>query len=123
MLNCCYMFLDRVRGEYDEMPDLKLTMWQACRLWNLDAELCEDIFATLVSEGFLLQTAGGAYLRRSGHRHRSICASGPDWLPAGPAEDGARTEEDESGDDDPVLERPDDGPVTPLEAEPVGLGV
>jgi hypothetical protein len=55
--------LNRIRGEYDEMPDLKLTSWQACRLWNLTAALCDSMLETLVSERFLVRTATGAYLR------------------------------------------------------------
>jgi hypothetical protein len=78
------MFLDRVRGEYEEMPDLKLTMWQACRLWNLDVPLCEDIFATLVTEGFLWRTEDGAYLRRRVGSHAPVHNSRQaDWASVG----------------------------------------
>jgi hypothetical protein len=65
--------LDRIRGEYDEMPGLKLNSWQACRLWNLPATLCDSMLETLVLERFLMRTADGAYLRggteRTGQRH------------------------------------------------------
>lgn len=57
--------LNRIRGEYDEMPDLKLTSWQACRLWNLAAPVCDSMLETLVSERFLVRTRDGAYLRES----------------------------------------------------------
>jgi hypothetical protein len=30
----------RIRGEYREMPGLRLTFAQACRLWQLDAPTC-----------------------------------------------------------------------------------
>lgn len=30
---------ERIRGEFLEMPGLKLTTAQACRLWNLTPEL------------------------------------------------------------------------------------
>ena len=33
--------------EYAEMPGLKLTFWQARRLWNLSEDLCERALATL----------------------------------------------------------------------------
>ena len=56
--------LNRIQMEYLEMPDLRLTSWQAQRLWNLDQPTCDEIFATLVREQFLSQTVDGAYLRR-----------------------------------------------------------
>ena len=70
-------FLDRIRGEYVEMPDLKLTNWQACRLWNLDAYLCDDILTALVEEGFLTRTDDGAYLRRDTGRRRGWASIRP----------------------------------------------
>ena len=56
--------LNRIQMEYLEMPGLRLTSWQAQRLWNLDETTCDEIFATLVREQFLSQTVDGAYLRR-----------------------------------------------------------
>ncbi|MGE0040839.1 MAG: hypothetical protein AB7H88_21080 [Vicinamibacterales bacterium] len=54
--------LTRARGEYLEMPGLSLTVAQACRLWQLDTALCVEVFAHLVSEGYLRQTARGVYV-------------------------------------------------------------
>ena len=122
MFNRGQMFLDRVRGEYDEMPDLKLTNWQACRLWNLEAQLCDDILATLLREGFLSRTASGAYVRRTPVRRLPVRASGPDWLPGGPGGD-EQAERDESGDDDPPSEQSHETPGHDTEAELVALGV
>ena len=34
----------RVRGEYCEMPGLRLTVSQACRLWHADVSTCEMLF-------------------------------------------------------------------------------
>lgn len=53
-----------IQMEYAEMPGLKLTFWQARRLWNLSDELCERALAALTGSGFLTQTADGAYIRR-----------------------------------------------------------
>jgi hypothetical protein len=50
--------------EYVEMPELKLTLWQASRLWTLPIDMCEAALATLVATGFLVQTTDGAYRRR-----------------------------------------------------------
>ena len=56
--------LRRIRVEYMEMPDLKLTRAQARRLWNLTQEACDVALATLVRSGFLGQTTDGQFLRR-----------------------------------------------------------
>ncbi len=45
--------LQRIRGEYIEMPGLTLTIAQASRLWRLEPSLCKDLLGRLVSEGFL----------------------------------------------------------------------
>ena len=44
------------------MPGLRLTVAQACRLWQLDVVLCTKVFDRLMSEGFLQQTNTGFYL-------------------------------------------------------------
>jgi hypothetical protein len=40
----------RIRGEYREMPGLRLTFAQACRLWQVDASTCEAVLHTLLKE-------------------------------------------------------------------------
>jgi hypothetical protein len=52
----------RVRGEYAEMPGLRITLAQACRLWQLDVSTCELLLDRLVREGFLHQTNSGFYI-------------------------------------------------------------
>ena len=56
--------LTRIEMEYREMPDLKLTFWQARRLWNLDDAICETALTTLVAARFLARTIDGRYIRR-----------------------------------------------------------
>ena len=51
--------------EYAEMPELKLTFWQARCLWNLPSDLCERALGALIGKGFLTRTAEGAYIRRT----------------------------------------------------------
>jgi hypothetical protein len=46
----------RIRGEYSEMPGLRLTFVQACRLWQVEASTCEMLLEQLVRETFLLKT-------------------------------------------------------------------
>ena len=40
--------LTRVKGEFIEMPGLKLRVEQAQRLWNLDRTICEMVLRSLV---------------------------------------------------------------------------
>ena len=54
--------LTRIRKEYLEMPDLRLTNRQASRLWNLDQTACNAILDTLIKDRFLSQTGDGAYV-------------------------------------------------------------
>lgn len=54
----------RVRGEYLEMPGLRLTEAQAARLLGLEPHVCCEVFATLVAEGFLGRTQDGCLVRR-----------------------------------------------------------
>jgi hypothetical protein len=56
--------LQRIRMEYIEMPDLRLTLRQARRLWNLEAAVCDELLGVLLHEGFLARANDGAFLRR-----------------------------------------------------------
>jgi hypothetical protein len=60
----------RVRAEYLEMLGLRVTLAQACRLWQVDAATCEALLERLVREGFLCKTEGGFYTASSGTRRR-----------------------------------------------------
>ena len=55
--------LRRVRGEYIEMPGLRLTTAQAQRLWGLDRAVCDALLAALVEAKFLFRTRDGAFIR------------------------------------------------------------
>jgi hypothetical protein len=57
--------LTRVRGEYQEMPGLRLTFAQACRLWQMEPLLCDAVLDTLVREQFLFRTLDGAFIAAS----------------------------------------------------------
>lgn len=59
------MLVARIRGEYREMPGLRLTFAQACRLWQMDAATCELVLHTLLTEHFLARTNDGAFVARS----------------------------------------------------------
>lgn len=53
----------RIHGEYREMPDLKLTVPQAMRLWGIDAALAQQVLEQLCDVRLLARTSDGAYRR------------------------------------------------------------
>jgi DNA-binding IclR family transcriptional regulator len=55
--------LHRIRMEYVEMPEMKLTLAQMRRLMNLPLDSCEVALATLVDAGFLVRRKDGAFVR------------------------------------------------------------
>jgi hypothetical protein len=57
------LLLYRVRGEFLEMPGLRLTLGQAARLWHMDAASCAAVLMRLVADRFLMRTRSGAYVR------------------------------------------------------------
>jgi hypothetical protein len=55
--------LQRVEGEYREMPGMSLTVSQAERLWGLDRSTCASVLRTLIERRVLRQTTNGTYVR------------------------------------------------------------
>lgn len=55
--------LQRVCGEFLEMPGLRLTPQQAQRLWGVDQRTCELLLDYLVDTKFLCRSAHGMYCR------------------------------------------------------------
>jgi hypothetical protein len=49
----------RIRGEFREMPGLRLTPAQAMRLWGLERDACATVIERLVASAFLRWTRGG----------------------------------------------------------------
>ena len=58
--------VSRVRGEYREMPGMRLTVDQAMRLWMLDRETCSDVLSSLVAAHFLERDQSGRYMKAHG---------------------------------------------------------
>jgi hypothetical protein len=54
--------LSIVRGEFLEMPGLRLTKKQAQRLWALDADTCDALLGALENSQFLRRTRDGEYM-------------------------------------------------------------
>ena len=57
--------LQRIRGEYLEMPGLRLTCAQAARLWAIEAPVCVQLLESLSAERFLYRRNDGTYARVS----------------------------------------------------------
>ena len=58
--------LSRVRGEFDEMPGLQLTLAQAGALLGLPEPASGWVFERLANDGFLARSPDGVYRRRQG---------------------------------------------------------
>jgi len=59
------VILQRIYGEFLEMPGLRLTMSQAQRLWGLDERTCHVLLEHLVDTKFLCRSTHGNYSRSS----------------------------------------------------------
>lgn len=51
----------RIRGEYREMPGLRLSRQQALRLWSVDPTACGRVLDGLIEAGFLRRDQYGRY--------------------------------------------------------------
>jgi len=60
--------LQRIQGEFVEMPGLRLTPTQAQRLWGLERDICDALLGALVDAKFLAMTRDGAFVRLDGAR-------------------------------------------------------
>ena len=55
--------LRRIRGEYGEMPGMRLTEDQAMRLWGLDRRTCHEVLDSLVAAHFLARDHDGRFIK------------------------------------------------------------
>ena len=53
----------RVRGEFEEMPGLSLTVAQAIKLFGIAPDVCAGILSQLIEEGLLRLKSDGRYVR------------------------------------------------------------
>lgn len=65
-----FLWTNRIRAEYREMPGMSLTASQASRLWGLEQSTCTLLLDALVTSGYLRRTEQGAYVVNSGARDR-----------------------------------------------------
>ena len=59
-------WINIVKGEYREMPGLRLSKPQAQRLWGLDRVTCEALLDHLEASKFLKRTAQDTYVKADG---------------------------------------------------------
>jgi len=62
----------RVRDDFRELPGLRLSLSQACRLWGANAATCRDVLEGLVREGVLCCEPGDVY---------TLAAAWEQWMP------------------------------------------
>ena len=55
--------VQRVRGEYLEMPGLTLTVAQAARLWSFETTFCAAVLSALEEARFLVRTRHSTFAR------------------------------------------------------------
>jgi hypothetical protein len=55
--------LQRIQGEFVEVPDLHLTAAQAQRVWGLERDVCDALLGALVDAKFLARTRDGSFIR------------------------------------------------------------
>ena len=58
--------LQKIQGEFIEVPGLKLTVPEAQRLWGLERDTCDALLDALVDARFLCRTSDGAFIRQDG---------------------------------------------------------
>ena len=54
-----------IRGEFREMPGMRLTREQFRRLWNLTVQECEHVLTQLLEDDFLIEAQDGRFARRA----------------------------------------------------------
>jgi hypothetical protein len=62
----CGELQNRIRGEFREMPGMRLSFDQAARLWALDRPTCAALLERLVAVGFLVRDDYGRYAMAHG---------------------------------------------------------
>lgn len=58
--------LSRVRGEFQEMPGMHITLDQAMRLWAMDRETCTSVLGYLTATHFLDCDRHGKFMMTHG---------------------------------------------------------
>jgi hypothetical protein len=94
--------LQLIRSEFQEVPELRVTIEQAAVLWNLETRDLELILETFVDVGFLRRASDGSYFHP---QPRGVAAD-----PARPSQAADRLRQRT-----PPARRSDVGRCTPVE--------
>jgi hypothetical protein len=57
---------ERIRAEFDEMPELVLTLAQASKFFGIDLDVMRRVTEQLVESAYLRRTPNGALARMAG---------------------------------------------------------
>ncbi len=71
-------WLQLIRAEFSEVPDLQLSQPEVEEMWGLDAMIAEALLAALVSAGFLKRTREGLYRRRDSRESDAGASNSPE---------------------------------------------
>lgn len=58
-----FKLVQRIREEFEEAPDLRVTIGEAARFWALDEETCRRVLGRLLASGFLAIDFDGRYVQ------------------------------------------------------------
>jgi hypothetical protein len=61
--------IELIKMEFLETPRLRLTFWQAQRLWDIPEDVCQQAFTTLARSGFLKRLMNDVYVSRNVSSH------------------------------------------------------
>ena len=61
--NATNQIIEAIRGEFNEMPGMRLTHDQFCRLWHLERQDAERVISSLTASGFLRRDGNNRYGR------------------------------------------------------------
>jgi Fic family protein len=56
--------VQRIQAEFEESPDLTITVREGARFWVIDSETCTRVLTELDDTGYLEKSADGRYKRR-----------------------------------------------------------
>jgi Fic family protein len=59
-----FKLAQRIREEFEEAPEVRLTLREASQFWGLDESMCKQVFARLLATGFLSKDGDERYSRR-----------------------------------------------------------
>ena len=57
--------VQRIREEFEEAPDLRITVTEGARFWGLDLSTCKRVLTELLQVGFLAQGPDARYRQAS----------------------------------------------------------